>query len=455
MRLAAPSWGLNVVEVVQEVMSGATDLDKRPEVQAYYARAQATPGQAFIFPRVDRLGRLAELIITIARRLIRLKARVYVVGFRQALDEDGPEWLTFQFQSLIAEQNYLGLRVNLAKGKFQKASEGRWPQGRHPYGYRMSRDGRGRAVLPEPDPDHRLVYDRIVEACEAGIGAQTTAATLSREGMPPPRSGQGWSAKTVLSILKNPAYLGRLVYTGPEGERATVTYPALITPTRWQALQVLITTRKTQRSPRTKFPALFGGRATCALCGGAMTIQTYRGRAGQMRDYGQYHCRNRSLRLHDGRGVTPCEHVRYHRVGEIDEAGWQALVQTLTDPLLLRRALEARAATPPEHHQRIAELKAQMASAVARTLALDLPDGVLESAIRPLKAELARLEAQQRQPLTPDVRVDAEALAAQYAGQLSGRDDLESRKQAVLNWNVRLRLNPEGVADLLLDVLPG
>ena len=460
MRLAAPAWGLQVVEVVHEVMSGATDLDKRPEVQEYYRRALATPGQAFIFPRVDRLGRLAELIIAIARQLIRLRARVYVVGFARALDENAPDWLTFQFKALMSEQEYRGILSNLAKGKFKKAQEGHWPEGKPPYGYVLSRNHLGRAILPEPDPAQRAVYERILALYESGIGAPTIAATLSREGVPVPRPGgqnrvsPGWDPKTILSILKNPGYLGSRAWVSAAGEVATVTYPALITSERWQAIQLSIVTRRTQRSPRTSFPSLFGGRLACALCGGAMTIQTYKARGKHTRDYGHYHCRARILRLVDGRGVTPCTHAKYHRVTDIDAAGWAALTEALTDPAALSAVLASQTDRPPDHAGRIAELKAQMSQAVARTLTLDLPEGVLESAIRPLQAELKRLEAQQGAPRTAPQSADVQAMAQRHAQLLAGRDTLEQRQEAVQIWNARLQLSPDGLASLSLRVIP-
>lgn len=455
MRLACPAWGLTPAEVVHEVMSGTTDLDKRPEVQEYYRRANLNPGQAFVFPRVDRLGRLAELIIGVARQLIKRKAKVYVVGFRDALDPESPDWLSFQLKSMLSENDHQNIQKRLSDGKFKKAQQGHWPEGKPAYGYTLARDHRGRSTIPDPDAAQFAVYERTVALYESGVGADSIAAKLSREAVPVPREGglrvaPGWAAKSVLDILKNPAYLGSRTYMSAAGETATITYPPLIDAARWQALQLSIVARRTVRSARSDYPALFAGRLKCSLCGGAQVLQTY-AEAGGRRAH--YHCRNRVLRANDGRGVTRCENARYHRVGLIDEQGWAALVLALTDPETLRQALASQQAAPPNHAARIAELKRQMSAAVSRTLALDLPDGVLESALRPLQTELARLEAQQLATLPEAVTADVLALAERNAELLSGRDTLEQRRQAVQTWDARLRLGPDGIAGMSLRVM--
>jgi len=151
----AQAHSLVVGEIIDEVRSGANALADRDVVQDYYARAKQTPGQAFIFPRVDRL---AELIIGIARQLLHHGAQVWGLGFERPLDPKSPDWLMFQFKAMMAELDYLGIIQRTMSSKIAKAQRGDWPSGRVPWGYRMTRDERGKALLSEPHPEGARPY---------------------------------------------------------------------------------------------------------------------------------------------------------------------------------------------------------------------------------------------------------------------------------------------------------
>lgn len=119
------------------------------------------------------------------------------------------------------------------------------------------------------------------------------AANLIRSGIASPRSRNGslWSHRAILCMLANESYAGRRVFTGPNGETAIVTFPALVTAQEYAEVQRQVAGRKRARPARTKRPALFAGRLRCTLCGGSMSVMVSRDRSGEAR-YIYYRCRN-------------------------------------------------------------------------------------------------------------------------------------------------------------------
>jgi site-specific DNA recombinase len=130
-----------------------------------------------------------------------------------------------------AERRRIQVRVRAAMAA-QAECEGRFLGGRPPYGYRLADAGPHRnpvlAALGarchrlELDPQAALVVERIFALRLDGWGGKRIAGVLNAESVPCPsahdrcrnrhRSGVGWMAGTVLSILANPRYTGHQVW---------------------------------------------------------------------------------------------------------------------------------------------------------------------------------------------------------------------------------------------------
>ncbi|MBO3751118.1 recombinase family protein [Streptosporangiaceae bacterium NEAU-GS5] len=120
----------------------------------------------------------------------------------------------------------------LAAMRVQATEQGRYMGGRPPYGYRLvdagphpnqahARWGR-RLHRLEPDPATAAVVRWIFAVREAGESIAGIARQLNERGVSCPsrvdrarnrhRPGEGWTIRTVASILENPRYTGRQVW---------------------------------------------------------------------------------------------------------------------------------------------------------------------------------------------------------------------------------------------------
>ncbi|MDV6375173.1 recombinase family protein [Deinococcus arenicola] len=273
---------------------------------------------------------------------------------------------------------------------------------------------------------------------------------LIQEGVPvarPDKSSKGlWTVRHVLYILRNEAYTGRRTVTGPLGETAVVTFPALVSGTEFRQVQQLVASRRHHQGGRTRHPALFAGHTRCTACGGSLTAfsNANTSKAGTRTEYHYYRCRNTySGAAHRvTRGGEVCTHNRLHRMEATDEAGWTMFCEALTEPDFLAWAAERDQPPAPDHGVRIGEIRGQMAQAVRRVVTHHLPDEVLAAALAPLQQEPAQLEKDQR--ASPAVNMpDMTALAAQLAQHLPTLVTLEQRQEALTIWMTRLHIGRE------------
>lgn len=101
----------------------------------------------------------------------------------------------------------------------RKAARGEWLGGRAPYGYRLNRE----TALLEPNeteaPVARLIFDLYTKK---RLGARGVAKFLSHHGYRS-RPGQLWSHVSVLNVLRNTAYVGKIAFRVTAATRAIAT----------------------------------------------------------------------------------------------------------------------------------------------------------------------------------------------------------------------------------------
>lgn len=458
IRQEAARRGWTLLDTVYEVESGAKE--ERATVARYYALAEQHPGLHFIFPRVDRIGRRAHLILGIVSELHKRGATVHTVGIPMSLrSKEGMLMLTML--SGVAEFDYSGITERLHRGKYAKAARNLWPHGSPPYGYRIVRDERGKSLTLEPYPDTAPVVRRIFEHALAGEGSAHIAAGLVSAGIAPPRPGKSsqglWTMRHVLYVLANEAYTGRRPFTGPDGETAVVTFEPMVTPAEFARVRALVSGRRRHRPARTRFPALWAGHIRCALCGGGLAVFcNYNDTKAGRKHYVNYRCRNtyQSGAMAIVKGTKVCTHRRIHNHLKVDEAGWALFVQAMSNPAALAQAAGGQQPSAPDHSARLGELRGQMADIVRRAVLHGLPDEVVTAALDPLRVELGALERDTVMP-EPEPLPDMTDLAAQVGAHLAGLHDLEARREALDTWQARLYLGMEGIERVEMTVQRG
>lgn len=430
--------GLEIVHWHEEAVSGAK-LERYNE-NAYYDLARAHPGLNFIFSTASRVGRHVEIIVGIARELLKLKAGVWVAGIG---DLRRPRnWKEFLREAVDAESEYTGIIRQLTEGKRDKAQRGQWAQGRAPWGYRIVRDARGVSTGLEIDPEAAAVVRRVFELYAHHGGNVVTAHQLNAEGLLT-ATGQPWTAPAVAALVRNSRYTGRAEFYGH-----VVTFEPIIPPELWQdAQRQFVARRKGERKGHG--PEMLTGIARCATCGGALSAAVSRGSGRGVGRYRYYHCW-RSV----GRAARwpPCPHKKYYRLEDLEAAAWDAVTGLLTQPERVAELLTPTENSAPGNPARVTAIREEMTGLLTRAARYDLPDDVVQAALEPLRDELARLE----QVGSPVPRQLPPNLARTCAALAAAMEHLEreQRRGVLEDLRIKLDVEPGGAVQVTNFSLP-
>lgn len=231
-------------------ISGATL--ERPALSRLREAIQLGQVDCVVVYKLDRLSRTVLDMLKLV--LEEWDGVCSVKSAREPIDTLTPAGKMFFYQLMsFAEWERNVIRDRTFSGKLRRAAEGKSPGITLPYGYRKSKDGR-----IEQDPEAAVIIQRIFRLYLSGLGCQTIAQTLNKEGLPTAKGGP-WGQPSVGDILKNPAYMGTFVYgrtrTRKDGKRAVREplvvkegfYPALVTRQEFETVQKLRAERPSVR----------------------------------------------------------------------------------------------------------------------------------------------------------------------------------------------------------------
>jgi DNA invertase Pin-like site-specific DNA recombinase len=247
--------------------------------------------------------------------------------------------------------------------------EGR-PAGRAPFGYRSTKDEKGRRAF-EIDPKEGPVVKRVFAWALQGHAISVIAEKLNNASVPPrsahwtfkdKRKVTQWTSSTVRMLLKTPTVAGLRGHTDRDGKLHTVpgTWDALIDIDQWQAVQRMLGQPatvvgangesyrvRTKPAPQPRTYLLSGGRKRsgiegqqgeaygvlrCAKCDHPLVAQTQTRRNG--RRIPAYAC-------HPKTGPTACGGLSISPADEVEALVVEAIQARLAASPKLRRRLEA------------------------------------------------------------------------------------------------------------------
>jgi len=309
-------------------MSGST-LD-RPGLQQAFADARAKRYDMLLIYRVARLSRSVRGLAQILEDLDHAG-----VSFRSATEPfdtgTAAGRMMVQMLGVFAEFERATLIDRVIAGMERKAARGEWLGGQAPYGYRLNRE----TALLEPNeaeaPIARLIFDLYTKK---RLGARGVANFLSHHGYPS-RPGQLWSHVSVLNVLRNPAYVGKIAF---RDVRYDAPHAALIAADVFAKAQRLLRTRGEDALMRSSSTTdfLLSGLVVCATCD-----RRYIGTAAHGRNarYPYYTCFSRNR--HGRQGCRS----DVLRADLLKQAVLESLLTTYADTEVVSAAIERLAHT--------------------------------------------------------------------------------------------------------------
>ena len=293
----------------REVVSGETIAD-RPKVQEVLRRAESPKVKAVLIVEPQRLsrgdlediGKLVKLLRYSNTLVITLQ---YTYDLRDERDRDSFE------RELKRGNEYLEYQKRImGNGKLLSVQNGNYIASLPPYGYQkvVIREGKKKCNTLEPHPDEAPIVKLIFEMYADGVGSTSIADRLTEMHIPAPR-GKAWRMDTIITLLNNEHYIGKVFWNKkktvrtvrdgevlerrPNAEEYLVyegKHPAIISAELWEAVQA----RKGLNPPNKKaanFHNVLAGLLVCRECGSVLIRRLNTKAGGTQKSAPRYVCR--------------------------------------------------------------------------------------------------------------------------------------------------------------------
>jgi len=301
--------------------SGATLA--RPGLQAALAAAKTGQFDVLLVYRIDRLTRSIVGLMTIVEELA--AAGVALPSATEPIDTQGPVGrMLLQLLGIFAEFERGLLIDRITKGFERKAARGEWLGGPGPYGYQL--DSATKTLTVEPG-EAAIVGAMFARYVDEHCGAPSLAHWLNDTGQRS-RRDRLWSTQTVLRVLRNPVYLGKIAH-GEDVHDGK--HKAILDKQTFNQAQQLLGQRSTGTAavvPNTS-DYLLSGLLRCTACHGAYIGVGAHGRGGF---YRYYICRTAHAK-----GAPACPGPRIP-APTLEDAITTALIDTYDNSQLFEQA---------------------------------------------------------------------------------------------------------------------
>lgn len=271
---------LTILEWWEEIDVSGAKRD-RPLFQKALTRCERGETSGIIVAKLDRFARSAVDALESIKRLNDAGARLVSV-------EDGFDGSTAMGRfaigilTLIAELELERIKDNWDAAVSNAIKRGVYISARVPAGYRRDEDGR-----LHPDEPAASAIREAFRMRALGI-AYTKIATFLESERVIPEGSSNWSTSGVISLLKNPVYLGQARSGSIVNDDA---HEFLVTRAEFDAAQQ-IKSRFEAREGSPAAMAMLGGLARCAGCGHTLKIAgTANKKTGKR--YPTYYCTGR------------------------------------------------------------------------------------------------------------------------------------------------------------------
>jgi site-specific DNA recombinase len=315
-----PEWR---IEQRYEDQFTGTVID-RPALTRVLRDAKLDRFDVLLVYRVDRLARSIRGLAQVIDELD--QAGVIFRSVTEPFDTGTPAGrMMVQMLGVFAEFERALIVERITAGLERKAARGGWCGGQRPYGLNIADDRDHLERNPTEAPLVPVIFDQYVNR---QLGSSALATWLNEQGHRT-KNGRLWSAGSVITVLRNRAYIGEIYYRGNW-------YPAphdpLIPEQLFEKAQAILTERCEDRSRRRSNPSeyLLSGRLRCGRCGQAYIGTTAHGRSAR---YSYYTCFTR-VRY----GTKRCDNDRLP-AEQLEQAVTRRLWKVLDDHDLIDRAI--------------------------------------------------------------------------------------------------------------------
>lgn len=204
----AEKTGITISDIYEEVVSGDS-IEGRPQIQELLRAIEKRAYAGVFCMDIDRLARGDTIDQGVIARAFRL-SETKIITPKKIYDPNSEfDEEYFEFELFMARREFKIIGRRIQRGRIESAKEGRFIGSVPPYGYNKIKIRNGKGYTLEPNPPEARVVQLIFEMYLNGSGKAMIARKLDALGI---KSGKGklWSSSTVVNILKNPVYIGKV-----------------------------------------------------------------------------------------------------------------------------------------------------------------------------------------------------------------------------------------------------
>lgn len=200
---------LNITAIYREVVSGET-ISARPQMQKLLSEIEQGCWQGVLVMEVERLARGDTIDQGIVAQAFRYSNTKIITPAKTYDPNNEFDEEYFEFGLFMSRREYKTINRRLQRGRLASVKEGKWVGNLPPYGYLRKKLEREKGYTLEPHSEQADVVKLIFELyTKEKIGATLIARRLDELQIPTYKGGP-WVPSTILDILANPVYIGKI-----------------------------------------------------------------------------------------------------------------------------------------------------------------------------------------------------------------------------------------------------
>ena len=310
--------GMEIVREYCDAGKSGKSITGRPEFQQMLQDvADGRDGVSYILVfKLSRFGRNAADVLNSLQYIQDYGVNLICVEDGIDSSKDSGK-LTITVLSAVAEIERENILVQTMEGRRQKAREGKWNGGQAPFGYWLDSKNSTLIVNPEEAEIVRLIFEKFVHT---DLGADSISKYLNQHGYSKKKLREQevshFTRSTVLKILDNPVYAGKIAYGKNATEKVKGTrdqyrrvkqdeylladglHEAIIDPETWEAAKAKrrVTGVKWNKTHSLDHEHILSGILKCPVCGSGMagTVRRRKNKkTGEYKDDFYYRCQHR------------------------------------------------------------------------------------------------------------------------------------------------------------------
>lgn len=199
-----------ISKIFREVVSGET-LSQRPEMQKLLYEVENNMYDGVLVMEVERLARGNSIDQGIIAQAFKYSNTLIITPTKIYNPQNEFDEEYFEFGLFMSRREYKTINRRLNAGRLASCKEGKFVGSVTPYGYSREKLKNQKGYKLIPNPEESTVLKLIFELYTNSMGIRNICKYLDNLGIKP-RNSQNWSTSTIRDILKNPVYIGKILW---------------------------------------------------------------------------------------------------------------------------------------------------------------------------------------------------------------------------------------------------